>query len=460
MLQFTKAAIGENHAIYMVVIKFGCLVHILSSFVKIIVLGFVFYNLFLLFYSIGIRIAASWNPKAKKWVEGRRFLFDQISKNYHKGAGKIVWMHCASLGEFEQGRPVLDALKSTHPTLTIVVSFFSPSGLEVVKKDALPDYVFYLPMDSISNANKFIDIIQPNLVLWVKYEYWYHYLDQLKKRGIPVLLISGVFRKSQPFFKWYGQIWRKMLNSISHFFLQNESSQHLLNSTGNQHASSVSGDTRFDRVIAVTKKEIDDPIIQKFILNKPVIVAGSTWEDDEIILAAYLDETNHREKLLLVPHELDEAHLSFLKKIFKKSVCYTALLSNPVLVNGLDEYNCLIVDTVGLLSRLYQFGYVNYVGGGFTADGVHNTLEAAIWGRPVIFGENYQKYEEAVGLMDLYGADSISDVIELKDLMDQFQVDKSMYESTGTAAKEFVLKNAGATNHILEYIQVNRLLTN
>ncbi|WP_462243597.1 3-deoxy-D-manno-octulosonic acid transferase [Ferruginibacter sp.] len=244
------------------------------------------------------------------------------------------------------------------------------------------------------------------------------------------------------------------------FFVQNESSQKLLASIGVTANVTVSGDTRFDRVIEIAKQSLDSKIIQSFCTGKTVIVAGSTWEDDEVILAAYGDETDHQQKIIIVPHELDKAHIESIKKMFKKSVCYTELEKNNALLNDIEEYHTLIVDTVGMLSRLYSYGHINYVGGGFTHDGIHNILEAAVWGKPVIIGENYDKYFEAVDLIEAGAAESISDVVELKEVVDNWLEDAVAYNESSKAAKEYVYAKAGASEKIMEYIYVNRLLTN
>ncbi|MBP6025191.1 3-deoxy-D-manno-octulosonic acid transferase [Ferruginibacter sp.] len=415
-----------------------------------------FYNIFLFLYSTGIRLAALWNSKARLWLEGRR-IFPIID---HADISKTVWMHCASLGEFEQGRPVLEQLKIKHPAIKIVLTFFSPSGFEACKNYKGADYIFYLPMENIFSAKKFIASINPSLVLWVKYEYWFYYLQELKKRQIPVLLVSGIFRKDQPFFKWYGGIWKQMLENFDHFFVQNEASKQMLESIGITQNVSISGDTRFDRVIDIAGQTLDSEIVRSFCNNEKVIVAGSTWEDDEIILAAYGDETQHQQKIILVPHELDKTHIDGIKKMFKKSICYTELEQSPDKINTVNEFNTLIVDTIGMLSRLYSFGHINYVGGGFTNDGIHNILEAAVWGKPVIIGENYEKYFEAVDLVETGAAESISDTNELKEVIGNWLTDNTAYELSAVAAKKYVYENGGATNKIMDYVQVKRLLTN
>lgn len=418
------------------------------------------YNIFLLLYSIAIRIAGLWNPKAKKWVIGRKHVFAEINTQFSHSGKQVIWMHCASLGEFEQGRPLLELLKQQYPNCCLVLTFFSPSGYEATKNYKGVDFIFYLPMDNIFSAKKFIDSINPSLVLWVKYEYWFYYLQELKLRNIPVLLVSGIFRINQPFFKWYGKLWRGMLNNFNHFFVQNQSSQQLLQSIGISQNVTVSGDTRFDRVIEIAKHPLHSAIIESFCSHQKIIVAGSTWDDDNIILAAYADNTKHREKLIIVPHELDKQHLLNLKKLFKKSLFYTEVENTPELIKILTNYDTLIVDTIGMLSRLYSFGTVNYVGGGFTNDGIHNILEAAVWGKPIVMGENYEKYSEAVDLVECLAAEPISNTNELKEIMNILMNDTTAYDEAGNAAKQYVYNNGGATAKIAAYIYMNRLLTN
>ena len=407
-----------------------------------------FYTIFLFAYSAGIRIVSLWSPKAKRWISGRAG--QNIS--LPPASSKTVWMHCASLGEFEQGRPVIEALRNSNPGVRIVLTFFSPSGYEACKNYSGADYIFYLPMDNIFSAKKFITAINPSLVLWVKYEYWFYYLNELKKRGIPLLLVSGIFRKNQPFFKFYGGMWKKMLRCFTHLFVQNETSRQLLASIGFTENVSVSGDTRFDRVTAIAQTTLNNEIISSFTNGKKVMVAGSTWEDDEIILSAYADETKHQFKLIVVPHELDRQHLDTVKKIFKQSVFYTDVEKDKSLLGLMDNYKVLIVDTMGMLSRLYSIAYINYVGGGFTNDGIHNILEAAVWGKPVIIGENYEKYFEATDLVECGAAESISDTTELKEVIEDWLADESYYNKSAAAAKKYVFENAGATKKIIDYI--------
>jgi 3-deoxy-D-manno-octulosonic-acid transferase len=430
-------------------------------------LSLLFYNIFLLFYSLGIRIAALGNAKAKKWITGRRNIFAEINSNVkcqtsgvtnHKSQitnPKLVWMHCASLGEFEQGRPLLEALKEQDKAIKIVLTFFSPSGYEVMKNYTGADHIFYLPMDSSANAKKFIDAINPSLVLWVKYEYWFYYLAELKKRNIPVILVSGIFRGSQPFFKWYGNIWKKMLSAFTAFFVQQQASKELLRSIGITENVMVSGDTRFDRVIAIAEKFEPIPVIEKFCGNNKVIVAGSTWEDDEAELIHYV-RLHPEIKFIIAPHEVDIENLNDVKKEFTDAVFYSSLADNAMNENT----HVLIIDNVGMLSRIYRYADITYVGGGFGGDGVHNVLEAAVYGRPVLFGPVYEKFAEATGLIESGGGISITNALELEKVTDELLTDETKRKTVRDAAKEYVYSNAGAAQKIVQYIQEKRLLTN
>ncbi len=363
-------------------------------------------------------------------------------------------MHCASLGEFEQGRPLLEDIKKRYPSHKIVLSFFSPSGYEVMKNYAGADYVFYLPMDSIINAKKLVDHINPGLVLWVKYEYWYYYLAELKSRNIPVLLVSGIFRKSQPFFKWYGVIWKKMLSFFDWFFLQDEESVSLLASIGIKDHAVITGDTRFDRVIAIAEKNEQVPYIKEFIGDDRVLVAGSTWDEDEIELLHFVNANPHI-KFIIAPHEIHESNIADVKKEFKEPVLYSQLKEK----NNLPaDAHVLIIDNIGMLSRLYQYADVTFVGGGFGSEGVHNVLEAAVYGKPVVFGPVYEKYSEAKGLVECGGAVTAGGLLQLEAVLKKLFDDKETLTKTGIAAKDFVYNNKGATGKIIDHIQRNRLL--
>ncbi len=364
-------------------------------------------------------------------------------------------MHCASLGEFEQGRPLLEALKEQDKEIIIVLTFFSPSGYEVMKNYAGADHIFYLPMDSSANAKKFIDAVNPSLVLWVKYEYWYYYLTELKQRNIPVILVSGIFRSSQPFFKWYGNIWKKMLNAFTAFFVQQQASKELLQSIGITENIVVSGDTRFDRVIAIAEKFEPLPLIEKFCGSSKVIVAGSTWENDEEELIHYV-RLHPEIKFIIAPHEVDKENLEDVKKEFTDAIFYSSLKDD--VIN--ESAHVLIIDNVGMLSRLYRYADITYVGGGFGGDGVHNVLEAAVYGKPVLFGPVYEKFAEATGLIESGGGISISNALELEKITNELLMDEAKRKTVSNAAKAYVYSNAGAAQKIVQYIQEKRLLTN
>ena len=431
------------------------------------------YNLFLLLYSIGIRVAAIANPKAKKWVSGRKNILATINEQLSTNSGQPIWMHCASLGEFEQGRPLLEELRSNASAgsaskVKIVLTFFSPSGYEVMKNYPGVDFVFYLPMDSPANAKFFLDAVNPSLVLWVKYEYWFYYLTEIKQRNITTLLVSGIFRKNQPFFKWYGYIWRKMLESFTHFFVQNSESQKLLLTLGFTKNITLNGDTRFDRVLEIADNFTPIAGIEKFCGDSPVIVAGSTWEEDEIELLHFVN-VHKNVKFIIAPHEIDTANLKDVKDEFPHSIFYSELENEQSAgsfgrTTNNDQHltpNVLIIDNIGMLSRLYKYATIAYVGGGYGADGVHNVLEAAVYGKPIVFGPVYEKFDEAIGLVDAGGAISIDGgPVKLEAVLNSLLLDEAERKKMGSAAKEFVYDNAGASKKIMEFIQEKRLLTN
>lgn len=366
-------------------------------------------------------------------------------------------MHCASLGEFEQGRPLLESLRLLHRPYQVVLTFFSPSGYEVMKDYKGADHVFYLPMDSPANAKRFLEAVHPSLVLWVKYEYWFYYLDEIRKRNIPCILVSGIFRQRQPFFKWYGGIWKKMLDSFTYFFVQNEESKELLSTIGFIENVTINGDTRFDRVLEISKTFQHVPFIPEFCGNSTVIVAGSTWEEDEIELMHFVKQ--HPEiKFIIAPHEIDDENLNDVKSAFANSIFYSELGQTPD--PDPQTKNVLIIDNIGMLSRLYKYATVAYVGGGFDDEGVHNVLEAAVYGKPVVFGPVYEKFDEATGLVIEGGGISVNGPIRLEAILNRILDDENERKTMGEAARNYVLANAGASEKILQFIQEKRLLTN
>jgi 3-deoxy-D-manno-octulosonic-acid transferase len=417
------------------------------------------YNVFLLVYSFGIRVVSIWNKKAKLWVTGRENFFEDLRNTYKVSNKKKIWMHCSSLGEFEQGRPVLMKIMETDPETFIVITFFSPSGYEIAKKDKDFRCVYYMPMDSSSNAKNLLDILKPDIILWIKYEYWHYYLQEIKRRNIPLLLISGVYQNNQVFFKWYGSFHRKMLECFTHFFVQNISSKEQLQKLISEEQITVSGDTRCDRVINIAENFTEVDGIADFCRNKKVIVAGSTWEDDEAEWTHFV-KTHPEIKFIIAPHEIDEENLTDVKKEFPGSVFYSELLNSYLANgNGQTKINCVIIDNIGTLSRLYKYATITYVGGGFGYNGLHNILEAAVYGKPVIFGPEYEKNFEAEELIDCSGAISIENALELEKIVNGLLNNEEEIISRGNAAKNYVYNNAGASKKIMDYIQKNRLLT-
>lgn len=374
-------------------------------------------------------------------------------------------MHCASLGEFEQGRPVVEALRRHYPEITVIVTFFSPSGYEIRKNYTGADHVFYLPMDSSVNARRFINLVNPSLVLWIKYDYWYYYLSELRKRKIPALLISPLFRPDQPFFKWYGNIHRLMLDSFHAFFVQNETSMQLLETININHTVFVSGDTRFDRVTDIAEHVESMPIIEAFCKGHTVIVAGSTWEEDEEELDHFAN-THSEIRFIIAPHEIEEDHLRDMENLFRHSVRYSVLekqiqsaAERDITISGQQLNNVLIIDNIGMLARLYRYGKICYVGGGFGDDGVHNVLEAAVYGKPVVTGPVIEKYIEVMELADAGGVIIVDNALEAESVFSRLLENDEEYAFHGRAARNYVYARRGATEKILQYIQENRLLT-
>ena len=375
-------------------------------------------------------------------------------------------MHCASLGEFEQGRPVIEALRQQNPGITVILTFFSPSGYEIRKNYAGADHVFYLPMDSSIHAKKFLDLVNPNLVLWIKYDYWYYYLRELRKRKIPALLVSPLFRPDQPFFKWYGNIHRLMLDSFHAFFVQNESSRQLLETLGISHSVFVSGDTRFDRVTDIARTVETMPVIEAFCKAHVVIVAGSTWEEDEEELDHYAN-THPDIRFIIAPHEIEEDHLRDMENLFRHSIRYSALekqiqtrkAAGISVFEEIQPPNVLIIDNIGMLARLYSYARICYVGGGFGDDGVHNVLEAAVYGKPVITGPVIDQFIEVLELAEAGGVIIIDNALEAESVFSRLLENEEEYAFHGKAARDFVYARRGATEKIIQYIQENRLLT-
>lgn len=413
------------------------------------------YRTFLWLYKLGANLLSPFNEKARYWVRGRRTVFSELSAFFEKEKRPVIWFHCASLGEFEQARPLLEEIRTSYPGYCILLSFFSPSGYRIRKNYEQADFVCYLPMDSAGNASRFLDLAHPALVFWVKYEYWHFYLRTIRERRIPLLLVSGIFREDQAFFRAWGSLHRRMLDNFTAFFVQNSDSSRLLGSIGISRDVIVSGDTRFDRVIEIAAQPASFPELESFLGNRTVIVAGSTWEEDEEELDHYAN-TNPALRFIIAPHEIDEDHLLDIEKLFRKSIRYSQLTANKQIP---ADVNVLILDTMGMLASVYRYARIAYIGGGFGEDGVHNVLEAAVYGIPVVFGPEYEKFAEAVGLVDAGAGFSIDNALELESELTRLLNNREDYTLAAEAAVKFVKDNAGATNVVLRYIQENRLLT-
>jgi 3-deoxy-D-manno-octulosonic-acid transferase len=401
------------------------------------------YNIGIRLYRTGVSLAAfTGNAKARLWLEGRRNWREKIT-----GGDNVIWIHAASLGEFEQGRPVLEAIHDKYPASRIVLTFFSPSGYEVRKNYPVADHIFYLPLDTKQNAKDFIAILQPKLAIFIKYEFWYHYLTTLYKNNIPVLLISGIFRPDQPFFKFYGGMFRGLLKKLTWLFVQNQESLDLLTGIGITNAS-LAGDTRFDRVWDLLQEAPELQPIADFIAGRKAVIAGSTWEEDERLLAGWWKSHDDR-CLIIAPHEIHESHIQQLLGLFPGAVRFSSLKPGAV----------LIIDNVGMLSALYRYGHVTYVGGGFGKDGIHNILEPATYSKPVVFGPVHHKFPEAAALLAAGGGASISNQAELDKIMESLLEDDQLCAQKGKQAGRYVAENKGATERILDYIRTRQLIS-
>ena len=381
---------------------------------------------------------------------GRRNIFQKLEKAT-AGHQSIIWIHCASLGEFEQGRPVLEKLKAdpSFGNSKFLLTFFSPSGYEIRKDYKGADWVFYLPMDGSRNAKRFLEIVNPSLVIFVKYEFWYYYLKKIKYRNIPLILVSALFWKEMSFFKWYGAMQRKMLSRFDHLFVQDQTSKQLLDDIGLLSITSISGDTRFDRVIDIAESAEPLPVIEQFIRGNKTIIAGSTWPEDEEVLKQSMDALNDPSlKLIMAPHEISEKHISSLTELLPGSIRYSQLDSNAA-------SNVLIIDNIGLLSRLYKYATITYIGGGF-GKGIHNTLEAAVYAKPVIFGPVFHKFKEAADLIKKGGAFTISSADDSIKIISQLLTDDKKQIESGRSSGEYVYSNRGATNRIIQFLKEKR----
>lgn len=382
----------------------------------------------------------------KLFIQGRKASFSKLSKISKED--RVIWFHAASLGEFEQGRPVIEAVKNEHPTHKILVTFFSPSGYEVQKDYETADVICYLPFDTKRNVRKFVKMVSPELAVFIKYEFWPNLLKELRSQSIPTILISGIFRKEQSFFKNYGGWFRKSLQAFDYFFVQDEVSKKLLANIQFENVS-ISGDTRFDRVYDILHQDNHLDFIKSFKDGKYTVVAGSTWDEDEKLLIEYINSNvDEQEKIVIAPHNMNEKAIRTLKEsIQKKTVLYSEKEGKE-----LSDYQVLIVDTVGLLTKIYSYADAAYVGGGLTSNGVHNILEPATFGIPVVIGDHYHKFKEAIDLIALKGCISINDQSSFSTIFIQLKTDRDFRENTGAINRKYVENSIGATTMIMSYI--------
>ena len=410
------------------------------------------YNLIIYLYLLGVAVYSLFNEKVRKMWRGERDAFRVLREQVDPSA-QYVWFHAASLGEFEQGRSLMEQLRREHPEYKILLTFFSPSGYEVRKDYKGADIICYLPLDTITNARRFLRLVRPVMAFFIKYEFWYNYLHILKHRGVPVYSVSSIFRPDQVFFKWYGRQYGRVLNCFTHFFVQNEISRELLAKIGITCVT-ITGDTRFDRVLQIKEQAKQLPVVDEFVKDSRVFVAGSSWAPDEDIFIRYYNE--HRDwKLIIAPHVIDEAHLQQIEQKLgdRKTVRYSSLDNLDSLDNleRLEKQDVLIIDCFGLLSSIYRYGDVAYIGGGFGVS-IHNTVEAAVWGVPVIFGPENQKFQEAQELKACGGGFEIRDYESFEGIMDRFDADADFLKAAGHAAGGYVAGKAGATRTILDFI--------
>ena len=402
-----------------------------------------FYSLFIQFYACLIKLVSPFSKKAKLWCAGRKNIFLSLEK---KCADKenIIWFHCASLGEFEQGKPLMEKIKQKEKNVTLLITFFSPSGYEVKKNDRIADIITYLPLDTPKNARKFIQIVNPKQVFFIKYEYWYNYMHELYKANIPFCYISAVFRKNQYFFKSYGRWFLKQLKRCSYFFVQNEDSAKLLKQHGISNTV-VTGDTRFDRVHTIAQQPYQLDFIASFKTGKKLLVAGSTWQSDEKLLVKLFPKISSNYKLVIAPHVVEKEHIAYIKKLFSSfsMICYSEKEQKEV-----SNYEILIIDTIGILSKIYRYADISYIGGGFKT-GLHNILEAAVFEKPLFFGPHFQKFNEAVALVEKGAAFPITNANEMMQKVNCFEENPSLYYTVCEVCKNYIAQNLGATDKIM-----------
>lgn len=409
------------------------------------------YSLIIHLYSFIVELLAPFHKKARMMRLGQwktnKILREKIDRN-----AKYIWFHASSLGEFEQGRPLIEKIRAEHPEYKILLTFFSPSGYEVRKNYNGADVICYLPFDTPYRVKKFLNLANPAIAIFIKYEFWGNYLCELKRRGIPVYIISAIFRRQQIFFRWYGKPYRKVLSCYKHLFVQDEASGALLAEYGITNVT-VCGDTRFDRVLDVCRQARDIPSVERFVTNKNgehslTLIAGSSWPQDEEIVLRYFNKHSEM-KLIIAPHEIHREHLMYIESLLKRP----SVRLSEVQQEGLADKDCLIVDSFGLLSSIYRYGDIAYIGGGFGA-GIHNTLEAAVYGIPVLFGPKYHKFKEARDLIAVGGGFSVSDEKAFQAKMDELLTYHEVLDAVGKSAGDFVNNNVGSTEKILKELSL------
>ncbi|MFT7334941.1 MAG: 3-deoxy-D-manno-octulosonic-acid transferase [Porticoccaceae bacterium] len=407
----------------------------------------------LFFYNIVIQIAGSllklialFNSKINHFVVGHENVFAVLQQEI-KASDRTIWFHAASLGEYEQGLPVIEKIKTEYPSHKIIITFFSPSGYEVRKNNIVADATVYLPLDTKKNAQKFLKIVHPEMAFFIKYEYWLNYLNELKIQNTPTYLISGIFRKNQMFFKWYGGFYRKALDGFSYFFVQNEASKKLLLELGKSNVA-VSGDTRFDRVAAILEKDNSLEYISQFKNNRLTIVVGSSWPKDETILLDFVNKNEFNVKFIIAPHNIKVNQITILKNgITKKTVLFSEMEGK-----NLADFDVFIIDSIGILTKIYSYADIAYVGGGFGNPGVHNLLEPATFGVPIVIGPNYSHFAEATALVNMGGCVSISTKKDLGETFKDLILNDAIRSEKGHICSSFVLMNKGATNIIMKVL--------
>ena len=405
------------------------------------------YNLVVSIAGVFLKIVALFSPKIKLFVEGRKNVFTILEEKITP-TDKTIWFHSASLGEYEQGLPVIEKIKEKYPSHKIIVTFFSPSGYEVRKNNTVADVTIYLPLDTKSNAKKFLKLAHPEFAFFIKYEFWLNYLKELENNKIPTYLISGIFRDNQMFFKWYGGFYRKALTAFTYFFVQNEKSKEKIEAIGFKNVI-VSGDTRFDRVAAILERDNTVDFIEKFKNNTPTIVIGSSWPKDEALLAEYINQASENVKFIIAPHNIKLDQISSLRSQITKA---TVLFSEKDSITDLSKFNVFIIDTIGLLTKIYSYGTIAYVGGGFGNPGIHNILEPATFGIPIVIGPNYSNFAEAVELVKIGGCIVISNDAELKQSFDRLLLDENYLKEKSQICKSYIQENKGATESIMKIV--------